>query len=906
MTKRTALGGNTIRLAHVSAAVMVVSAVSLLADIRLPQVYRNDFSTRESLRLDGFPGAWIETPIGTYPALTTSSPSVILCDSVGKYSTSVHGSEYDAFATKSYDGWYVPYLAAGYKLYFRSALVSEEDTNPAATFTSIAENQLRRSQVCLHPIGNSFTSGVVRVQIDMRPPDYWVDGSTSLQCVRIGPVFRKYMPVMSWGGANKSTSGAMPGCAGIARSTNYDPVQTLWTTAGKGDKYLMAKGKWYRIVADYDLDAKEYGASAYDLGSEHPTFESTGSLIHSWPTNIPFVASYDGLDGALTGIGISAATISPLGASLVASTNKLFTDNIAVSWKRPGDSEFVRCYENDFAKRRIRRVSLPETVRSSYSDPVSVDSDVASTFTDYKSHGGGYTSSQVQLVPAALTTPLDASVQPVGLDGWRRLAYDAKGNGFIFCGSGRDYAGDAGASLMVSGSDRYAIPAQSLGEKIESGKVRFTVDVRVPRTDAAAVGTASRYVSAMLGGAALYTANSGTIDGNVCAEVGFDVGDPVNSAYPVTSYRRSASAKTFGAAGAVSTWYRIEMVADLDAKTYDFTVTQIGETGIKMADVAGGEPVFSQTGVPFASAGVSDVGSFALHGYGQRDDTGNYPTFTYFDNIGVWKDYGTASEKMIYSNDFACCRRDVTVKRAAGYLSNQYFLDDGGDGWLRLDGLSGATRYTLATIRGDANRCACLSSGSSGSTGFKARYTQPLAFDLAERGTFSFKADIRPPQLYSAASGFAYLELTGRRAEVVAARADYDDDVSVRVGFDGVSAYEGKSWTSKLHGADGVAIDVGRWYRFVVAVDVGAKTSRIRVHDQGGAQPEMTDANGTLVTEMNDVPFVDATCDGITSISIVGSRMPYQFAGDAGVDSPGMLVDNISISVRSGAVFIVR
>ena len=71
-------------------------------------------------------------------------------------------------------------------------------------------------------------------------------------------------------------------------------------------------------------------------------------------------------------------------------------------------------------------------------------------------------------------------------------------------------------------------------------------------------------------------------------------------------------------------------------------------------------------------------------------------------------------------------------------------------------------------------------------------------------------------------------------------------------------------------------------------------------------QPEMTDANGTLVTEMNDVPFVDATCDGITSISIVGSRMPYQFAGDAGADSPGMLVDNISISVRSGAVFIVR
>lgn len=112
-------GGNTIRRAYVAAAVMVVSAASLPADIRMPQVYRNDFSTRESIRLGGFPGAWIETPSGTYPALTTSSPSVILCDSVGKYSTSVHGSEYDAFATCdgitsiSIVGSRMPYQLAG-------------------------------------------------------------------------------------------------------------------------------------------------------------------------------------------------------------------------------------------------------------------------------------------------------------------------------------------------------------------------------------------------------------------------------------------------------------------------------------------------------------------------------------------------------------------------------------------------------------------------------------------------------------------------------------------------------------------------------------------------------------------------------------------------------------------------
>ena len=146
----------------------------------------------------------------------------------------------------------------------------------------------------------------------------------------------------------------------------------------------ITAGSWVRYEAVLDLDAGTYTATFATLGTAHPTPGTTGGspvAFRQWegtgnvPTTFSFMNDLTPEKGGIAGLAFYVQGIKQAASA----TDAPMFDNIAVSWKAPGESDFVSAYENDFSTRRYRQIEPAGTTTGAYV-PVLTTNIVQSSF----------------------------------------------------------------------------------------------------------------------------------------------------------------------------------------------------------------------------------------------------------------------------------------------------------------------------------------------------------------------------------------------------------------------------------------------------------------------------------------------------------------------------------------------
>jgi len=851
-------------------------------------------------------------------------------------------------------------------------------------FTWVYGSTTRRAGVLLNSLHNEFTNGQLRIQADMRAPECWASGYSF---VRVFPVFDKYMDILAWNGswcdrdrdtlANasitnspvtpgkfgfRSTAGKITNDAGRYRTYPqcYDVRNANGGTTQMGNNYSSRTNYWFRFVFTYNLDTAHFSGSVYKLSSKnldaglgHPTFDtptpssasSTRSnlLWQNCATNAPDVLATDMATfwrekGGISGIGIDGiGSFSTLGSTI---TNKVLVDNIRVSWKAPEAADFEVCYENDFSTHRYRTLSYPRRATTASYAPATVTTNTTSRC-EYPISADLEAS---RMLPT-LQSPNDG-VQPVGFDGWRVLPYaDLNGSpagchpGVIaYGGNDYDVGGEGGEMLTFGNQGSWGLMGQTLGATYTTGKVRLVADVRLPLGGLNTWHENTRRAAIGLGSTALYTSDRSQLGANLVAGVGYLRTVETVEGVSVTNdvpYRLGASVSAekpgfvFEENPTIpekATWYRYDITADLDTKTYDATITPIGTASVTPGFVLTNDAIYTATAIPFA-ADVQDVGSFYLRyfGYGNANSASYINRRVCVDNIGVYhiepaeEEGGEAVTNQVYSNTFDVRTRSTgeDCTRAAGYIADQYDRDDGPDGWIRRN-ITGAAGYCMtATVRDDGGN-QFLAFGPSEADGTRVQVSNTFGQYL--KRAFRFRADVRPPEAWGRKNGFVMFGLGSSHMEQTEIAVGAFD--SARQAAFGISntvaetmgAYYNKTMAAFALGGEGPSlvgtaaqIDPSHWYRFAVTVRPEAGTYSVRVFDMGATHPECDGAaGGTFVAERKDIPFLNEMGEegiGAFYIHSYGARGDWNVTG---MDAGNVQVDNIVVSTIPGSVFTIR
>ena len=835
---------------------MPAVALCAMAAIAAPE-YGNDFSTRSS---GGIPADdWYEMPyyVGS-----------LAMDYSGR-----NANPYNDVDTQ--DGWVKAY-ATLWGAKFHCATNSSGtgtmpgDANQFGRFTDNSGSKL--SATVIHPINNEFSTGVVRFRFDIRGASSWDSGAY----LRLAPVFKSKLKASSWESGGKT------------------PVQFVVQNQGGADGAFLLSGDgnggvtgfdggairkhWVRFEMFLDLDANEVCGKLYDLGTDHPTMEASGE---SWMTfaRKHFVNNLTEATGPLAGICLIASKVNsgnPMDVS-----NALCCDNISIAWKAPGGSDYETCYENDFSVRRYRTISPAPTTTGSYA----VDNvQTSGTFTAYN-----VGSSPTASVSGVLRGNV-VGVQPIGIDNWRRINQNGgTGAAVVTC------PGDGGNVLRFSGSEgAFGIAAQTLGERITSGKVRFSVDFRTPNK-----WYQGSYIEGiMIGDEEYYTTAAGSY---LCrCEIS---GNSATTFYPRSNNGTTATMDT-SVICSPTNWYRAVVTLDVDARKYDCALYDIGIVDSVAANwTPSAAPIYSRTGQSFNKA-VSEVASFSLRAYG-AGTTASAKSHMYFDNIKVWKNVGTAQEKLIYDNDFTRRIRyfDAGIHSKPLVAADSFNVDDGVDHWIRRQWGTGEMR-----VFGGANQCVKADCPQSYS------YVLQALGNRYRHGIVCAGVDIRPPQFWTWAEGAAlvnfgddlYLQGNGTNKGT----AGFGKHPLMTVGFapndkstDGGIVKDVRIYYANGNGdgtatgvkLTGVTVDRTHWYRFDTTADMEAKTWSLKVYDMGAAQPTSGTENGTLVAEAADLGFRNTPVGGISSVGLATFGVSSSLDGLGTADPGPVFYDNITV-----------
>ena len=529
------------------------------------------------------------------------------------------------------------------------------------------------------------------------------------------------------------------------------------------------------------------------------------------------------------------------------------------------------------------------------------------------------------LIPGAVNGT--SASQPVGLDSWKKLPYrdhaGGGGNASVHAYGGTTYdAGGAGGNMLTYGDQgNFSTIGQTLGKVFTTGKVKISVDARLPEGDRLTTSIARRRMAVGLGSLALY--NTAATSADACAQIAAGFGyHRLNNTGICSSKPYTLAAYSSGdepnrdypasyTAPDTNTWYRMVVEADLDAKTYDVSMTPLGTASVLPDFVPVASPIFAATDLPFA-ANVADIGSFYLYGYGYgAATTASYiQSRVCFDNIRVWH-----NSDLIYENDFTTRTRTLTgVTREAGDLAAlQYNLDGGQDHWVRRDYIGPAGFDARAWVRND-NGNTFLALGRSSEEG--SAITLGNSLGVSQEAPFRFEVDIRPPAQWSAANGGVTLSLgDSQMAQTETPETFYSAHRLVTFGFDGTdtanttlcpfyfAGCKAQVGGTKLN----AEIDTTHWYRFRLEVNPGAGTYSAQVRDMGAAHPTTETKGGTLVASIANVPFDNALAAGesFSTILIEGKNLSGAY-GSLGVDPAHVLIDNLRLFVPNPFTLIVR
>jgi len=908
-------------------------------------VYENDFSTRTSKEPIPALGVWQTAQ--PYPA--TSS---YLCS----YS---NGTSHDhsllqtyfssdakesGYGRPSVDGWFIPYFGA-YKLipYYWYPKTGSLSKNPV--FTWAYGSTTKQAGAIVHSLHNEFTNGMFRMQVDMKASVIW----NADHCrVFVFPVYRKYMDILVWDAKTHETlNDVSPGRVGIRGDAGNNITgealkitYPIWSneSSGNGTRFGSSSnvqgsfsddgsnGKtnyWFRYIVTYDLDNNTFGADLYRFSKAkgHPSFDTEPSDTGPWQSISDKAArtSLSAATGGIAGFAI-AANGNFNGTAVSTAESKPFVDNIRLSWKAPGATDFEVFYENDFTTRRYKTLCPPPPAATTCAYVQSVLAEnVVDTFT-------GYTSGKTSEYKVAPQMGGDRTVaQPIGLDGWRRLpqsagTYNGRVGVIAYGGDATYDAGGTGGKMLTFGNqDHVALLTQPLGSSFSSGTVRIVADARLPK------GTASQFANSRdhrraaigLGSASLYDANRAQLLDNLACGFGYHRLAPQYECghrpyYIVAGGSDGNASLSYPSSYTEPTgneWVRIEVSANLDTKKYSVTATPLGAASVTADDAATASSIFSESSLDFA-ANVSDIGTFYLLGYGYgADATASYINLRVcWDNIRVYH-----NSDLIYENDFTTRTRTLTgAMRETGELAaQQYNLDGGQDHWVRRDYTGADSFNTRAWVRDDnGNKFVALGRATEGSGKILVGNT----LGCSVRKDFRFEVDIRPPSQWSAKNGYATISLgDSQMAQTEAPESVYGAHRLVTFGFNGASTandaecpYYFAGCKAQVGGTElDAEIDPTHWYRFRLKVNTQQGSYDVELRDMGTAHPTAETAGGTVVAEAKSVSFANALSadEGVSTIHIEGDGLAGSY-GSLGVDPAHVLIDNIRMSDIPGMIVI--
>ena len=977
-------------------------------------IYRNDFTTRESAAAIPRLGETYEaTPYPTksgwlHPYLTEGNVKAAAAECLalnGYYGYTSFAASYWINSGDSrpvYDGWFQPNFSTGTSgsannLFRHTAclymdLSADGTPNPCFRFGYNPGSNARRTGIALKSLHNVFTNGQLKIQVDIKVPGKWSANNAQFW---VFPVHDKFMSIEAWGGVPTTiTNGATLGMFGCRSGGDLTkPYLQYWNAKGNtqfGNNYSgSTRMLWSRYTVTYDLDTGKMTGTCQGLDSwmgvdvytnvieysavAHPTFDTVPNSLKSY-TNVGqgyfFLGCASAADlpliwaerGGISGLGVFVGLVGNAayegtnleGSINAAAINKPLLDNIRVSWKAPGADEFVVAYEDDFSNRTYRVLSAPNVgTVGTYASGTEETGPVYDAFTGYiagndkSAYEAGY--NDLDFLGTAVR-PYDTAVQPVGVDGWRRLMpYTSGMNGRPWIRNG--YDSGAGENLMeIGASGTFACIAQTLGTNIVSGKIRIVADAYLPnrKNDWGVLSSKRSRVAIALGTPALYSSVTADITSNTLASAGIcreivdgtvtDEETGVQTAVKLTNdvvFVRDAETAVRDVALSEEVkiertkWYRLELVADVDARTYDMSITPLGSLSVGPSFVPTNDILYAESDIPFYGSNTNGIGTFYLWGYGYGGTPGSSKDWrTCFDNIQVWNivtNGETTVTNLVYSNTFSKrVRMLANTTRASGRLAYQYDRDDGQDHWTRQNG-SGLGRFEAdATVRDD-NGNQFLSLGRESGDGHTGRYTTSLGQSVTH-GYVTICADVRPPEYWFGRAGGGVTVSLGNKLMEQSQVKDFAAGYLLRFGFrDSTSTGNGGRYRDVRPyvscSGDGAAVGTGtgtyaylgdavngtsrKWYRFVIKANLAGGTFDAEVYDMDTAHPVPGSARGAQIGRATGLSLMNPLEDGLSSLDVAFYAVTSTF-GETGVDPLHALIDNIEVKIPPGFSIILR
>ena len=777
------------------------------------------------------------------------------------------------------------------------------------------------------PFMNEISNGVLRMTADFRAPSYWEAISSF---IAVAPVFRSQLDMMAWNGSGTTqTAYATVGRFGVGSSDNDTKktlsLQSLFNATKRFGTYYNYNAKyaqhWVRFVIDYDLEAKTFGGSVYDVGAvaDPPRLDTDNGKVIATIAPSALLAEVTP-DNPLAGIDLGGVMGAANSGSV---TNKVFVDNLKCEWKRPGSDTFASFYENDFETRRYRVICGPSATAAAYPQRPVVGS-VTNRFHGYPSSAANDWN-YWGIVPTLVS---DGKVpQPIGVDGWRRVGFDSYNYGY--CPVNSFYynkVGDTNKKLALTIDKKSNSIAQPLGRRVTTGKVRFRASVRTPDMSFGWFNKPDYCrIYAMLGDEDLYEATTQTLASRyaVMGGIQYTAEAGATNRYP---YCETPGGRITDTAHNldIKTWYHLDLTADIDSQTYDIALYPISTNLAYNAELAPiGEAIVSQRGLPFMNADkVKGIASFVINGFGRGSSwtLDNCQRYTWWDNIqvDVISPDGAATN-MVYYNDFderiRVTEQDGSTSETP--LASQFDRDDGPDHWWWSDINNLNVPYPVVTGGTEAH----LKMTSDGAVANQVM--QSFGKTLTE-GVYLVDAVMRPPAYFMDSSGCAYLQLgderflQGRRTNVAAENSH--NRILARFGFyhiDGEGtasnsllrvrmALQGYDLAAKTTKAviDGTAIDATHWFRFVARVDLDRQRISLKAYDLGAEHPTAASPRGELVATWDEVGYYNEPQGGFAAI---GFRT-YGMCGDDSTPecANALLVDSVEVRRKPGSVIFVR
>ena len=831
--------------------IVFAAAAMLVAPLAYGEVvYQNDFSTRTSKG---------NVPYGDWREVTYSTGTFLADD----YNSPFAGSAFQ-------DNW-----IRGRNSCDCPTHIVDDNGNPEVVMHNAADNN--KHVIIKHRIGNTFTNGIVTAQCDFRAPTTWT-GYSLVQDMGLGDerFFSPETDTSNGGGVYLNYRAAQAGVihdGGVRKFTNRES-----SGAVKENTTLANTASWYRLVLSVNLDTRKYSCTFYDLGTEHPTLET------STPATAAFTKSdIDMPSAAVSSISaISIDCYSPHGGSDTSNLDLSQTgqfDNLRVSHNG------VECYVNDFATRRSR--VLCGTTTAGYFTESLVTNTVGAEV--YVADSAPY--------PARID---DKNIsQPVGVDGWRRLNSDLYQTPTVKSDSGNHTM----FFDMITG-----VAAVTIGQTLRTGKVRVSADVRA--TGIGGQGT-GQGVYLHIGSDAFYTANYQQYSSRAGRFGSVGIVGTSTTIDGLTQRRPCyviSSGTVYGTGDEwvkQATWLRFTIEADLDAGTYAVTIRDQG-TDHPSGDAADGETVYySKSGLAKIDSSVDSISSVGLATFSSQ---------VMFDNIRIWhRPTGAASETLVYDNRFnprTIYYQDMRESRLVGLLAKEPV---GQDGWTRLN-----VGTMQAVVRDNGgNQSLTFGDGKDNLV-----YATHDIGKLCKSGKIISQVDACPPSGWRGGTRSTLFWLGGdkfhegnlKNSDEVfyhwAALVFGFRDAAGATGAGGVytnvtlCAYNGDGVGGGAYVDSGLAVNPAHWYRFVATSRLEGGMSDIAVYDMGTTHPTPATATpAEPVATFTDVKFrmAAANLGGVSSLGISAMSTMDNTANE----TVGAYWDNISIDYRGGGFVLI-